>query len=41
MGYSLPECYASIRLSLGIFNTIEEIDQAANSIVSAWKKLMV
>jgi cysteine desulfurase len=41
MGYSLNECYASIRLSLGIFNTIEEIDQAANSIVSAWKKLMV
>jgi cysteine desulfurase len=41
MGNSLPECYASIRLSLGIFSTIEEIDQAANSIVSAWKKLMV
>ncbi len=41
MGFSLPECYASIRLSIGIFNTIEEIDQASNSIVSAWKKLMV
>jgi cysteine desulfurase len=40
MRFSLPECYSSIRLSLGIFNTSQDIDQAAKSIVSAWKNLL-
>jgi cysteine desulfurase len=40
MGFPLSECYASIRISLGIFNTHEDAEEAANSIVSAWKGLM-
>jgi cysteine desulfurase len=40
MGFPLSECYASIRISLGIFNTNEDAEEAANSIVSAWKSLL-
>jgi cysteine desulfurase len=40
MGFTSTECYASIRISLGIFNTIEDADQAANSIVSARRNLL-
>lgn len=40
MGFPLTECYASIRISLGIFNSTEDAEQAANSIVSAWKHLL-
>jgi cysteine desulfurase len=39
MGFTEAESYASIRLSLGIFNTKEEIKQAGSSIIAAWEKL--
>ena len=39
MGFTEAESYASIRLSLGIFNTKEEVEQAGSTIIAAWKKL--
>jgi cysteine desulfurase len=40
MDFSEAESYASIRISLGIFNTIEEIQKAGSTIISAYKKLL-
>lgn len=40
MGFTEAESYASIRLSLGIFNTHQEIQQAGSTIIAAWEKLL-
>jgi cysteine desulfurase len=40
MGIPESEAIGSVRLSLGRFNTREEIDLAATELIKAWKKLM-
>jgi cysteine desulfurase len=40
MGFSEEESYASIRISLGIFNSIEEIQKAGSTIIATYKKLL-
>jgi cysteine desulfurase len=39
MGFTEEESYASIRISLGIFNTIEEIKKAGSTIITAYQNL--
>ena len=40
MGIPESEAIGSVRLSLGRFNTRQEIDLAATELIKAWKKLM-
>ena len=40
MGIPESDAIGSVRLSLGRFNTREEIDLAATELIKAWKKLM-
>jgi cysteine desulfurase len=40
MGIPQSEAMGSVRLSLGRFNTRQEIDLAATELIKAWKKLM-
>ena len=40
MGIPESEALGSVRLSLGRFNTRQEIDLAATELIKAWKKLM-
>jgi cysteine sulfinate desulfinase/cysteine desulfurase-like protein len=40
MGIPEAEAIGSVRLSLGRFNTREEIDFAATELIRAWQKLM-
>lgn len=39
MGFTEEESYSSIRISLGILNTIQEIKKAASTIITAYQKL--
>lgn len=39
MGLTEEESYSSIRISLGILNTIEEIQKAGSTIITAYQKL--
>ncbi len=40
MGLDPERAWGAVRLSLGRFTTLPEVDRASNDLIAAWKRLV-